>query len=150
MQSLPHIVYLSRGLLFEYSGGRDKLSIKQFAYNTRDRHLIAAQKAADSGQQQQQHSSDDGGRPVPGPPGAFDRWRDGSLQWAEQLHRTLTELPSVAVALVAVGVLLGALLTVLAFALLLPNDAAHKSAAAARSAKLAAHADGTGKARKAE
>ena len=139
VQSLPHIVYLSRGRLFEHSGSRELADLKQFAYNLFNRHT----------QHQQQHNEvDDGSRAIPAPPSSLDVLRDGALHWAGQLHDTVTSLPAVAAALVSVGALLGVLLTVIAFALLLPKDGPRRPPAS--SATLACGAGGTGKARKAD
>ena len=137
VRSLPHIVYLSRGRMFEYSGSREAHDLTQFAHSKLNRHL----------QQQQQ---DEDGREVPAPPNTWSVLGEALLQWAGQLHHTVTSLPVVSAALVSVGVLLGVLLTLLFFALLLPNQLPAGRKAQPASAKLATSADGVSKPRKAD
>ena len=143
VNSLPHIVYLSRGHLFEYRGSREQHDLTQFAYDKLNRHT----------QQQQQHEDvDDDSRPVPAPQSSSAALADMTLRWAGQLHHTVTTLPAVAAALVAVGIMLGALLALLALAVLLPNEATAAAArkAPASSAALVTQPTGPTKARKAD
>ena len=109
MRSLPHIIHLSRGRMFEYSGSRDRQALSQFAYDRLNRGV-------------QQTGEGEADRPVPAPSSTWSVVGDTALQWAGQLHTTVTTLPAVSGALVSVGVLLGVLLTLAAFALMLPNE----------------------------
>ena len=166
MRSLPHIVYLSRGRLFEHSGGRDKDELLTFARRTLNRHTQQRRtEAEEEGHEDDEAAAaaagggsssargEDEGRPVPAAPSQWSVFHAALLEWAGQLHQTLTTLPAVSIALVAVGVLLGVLLTLLAFALLLPNEVLPPAKAAVSSARRTAAAtqsDGASKARKAD
>ena len=143
MTGLPHIVYLSRGRLFDYSGGRDAQELKQFAYDKLNRH--SAQQRAEGDE------AEGDGRVVPAPLSAGHQLRDALLKWSGQLHHTLTAMPAVSTALLSLGALLGALVTILSFALLLPNQPPHTTPANSVSAKQPVNGGGAGgKARKAD
>lgn len=161
IRSLPTIVYLSRGHMFQFSGSRDKQHITQFAHNSLNRHTAQQQPgggeagvgADEDGSWQTAGSSADGGREVPSPLSSWSVYGDAALRWSGQLHHTITTLPAVAAALISLGVLLGVLVTMLAFALMLPNQPAPAAAArqvTVNSATATTQANGASKARKAD
>ena len=141
VSGLPHIVYVSRGRLFEYAGSREAHDLTRFAHDKLHRHTQ---------QQQAVEGGEDGGRAVPAPPTALSALSAMALRWSDQLLYAVTSTPAVAVALLSLGAVLGALLTLLAFALLLPNNERGAHTATVRSAKAAVQAEGPAKIRKAD
>ena len=138
VSGLPHILYLSRGRLFEYAGSREAHDLTRFAHDKLHRRT------------QQQAEGEDGGRAVPAPPTALSALSAMALRWSDQLLYAVTATPAVAAALLSLGAVLGALLTLLAFALLLPNNERTAQTATERSGKSAVPVERAAKMRKAD
>ena len=135
VRGFPTIVYLSRGLMFPYSGSRQLQHLVAWARERRQRDELTGQGEAgqhDDGQQSGAGSGSSSvsqlsGLPVPPEPSLWQTLQSSFAGWAAELVHTLSGQPHVAVALLLMGALIGVALTVLLFALTLDGPSSGRA-----------------------